>query len=174
MTTSFEFPAFYNYPPYFTIQPVEESRAKQISLWKTLVTRYCEHEKEFVLDLTDSKSRLFNNSAINRSLNTEGRQLICGALVSEGLAEWASAEKLKCYVFGKPLRQWADTILRVSREAFTSNIMTIEDLTSGEDVTGTELEGLPEAIMRRALQILQKDGRVTFFSTAKGEGVKFL
>lgn len=79
MPPAFEFPFFFNYPPYFTcaqcssclssctllygsftlshqalskadsslcrLQPVKETRQKQISLWTELILKYCKHHK---------------------------------------------------------------------------------------------------------------------------------
>lgn len=41
----FTFPAFYDYPPSFTLQPVPASRQKQLALWQDLILRYCAHKK---------------------------------------------------------------------------------------------------------------------------------
>ena len=40
--SSFEMPAFYSYPPYFTLQPVAATRAKQSASWRKLILEYCE------------------------------------------------------------------------------------------------------------------------------------
>jgi ESCRT-II complex subunit VPS25 len=48
---SFEFPAFFEYPPYFTVQPTAATARKQAELWKSLIHRYCQHHRTFVLQL---------------------------------------------------------------------------------------------------------------------------
>ena len=39
---AFQTPAFYEYPPYFTLQPVAATRAKQSASWRKLILEYCE------------------------------------------------------------------------------------------------------------------------------------
>nr|GEZ74208.1 vacuolar protein sorting-associated protein 25 [Tanacetum cinerariifolium] len=58
-----KFPHFYNYPPYFTLQPVRETREKQIQLWKELILDYCRTQKIFVIGL-EQDFPLFSNPAI--------------------------------------------------------------------------------------------------------------
>jgi len=36
----FQFPAFYHLPPFFTLQPHAAVRAKQLELWKQLISEY--------------------------------------------------------------------------------------------------------------------------------------
>jgi len=67
MAEAFEFPKFHNYPPYFTLQPVADSRAKQISWWKDLILKYCKQCKVHVLSADeDDDSPLFWNKSIQR------------------------------------------------------------------------------------------------------------
>lgn len=71
------------------------------------------------------------------SLSLEGRQAVCGALVAEGKAEWASKDNTACLVTVQPVQQWASTIHTVVRSHFTTNIVMIEELHSGDDARGT-------------------------------------
>ncbi|KAM1404909.1 hypothetical protein ACFX2I_013351 [Malus domestica] len=43
----FKLPQFFNYPPYFTLQPVRETRKKQIQLWNNLILDYCKTHSIF-------------------------------------------------------------------------------------------------------------------------------
>ncbi|KAB1200110.1 Vacuolar protein sorting-associated protein 25 [Morella rubra] len=47
---NFKLPQFFNYPPYFTLQPVRDTRDKQVQLWKDLILDYCRTQKLFVID----------------------------------------------------------------------------------------------------------------------------
>ena len=40
-----KFPEFYNFPPFFTIQPVLETREKQLALWRQLILDYHTFQK---------------------------------------------------------------------------------------------------------------------------------
>jgi hypothetical protein len=45
------------------LQPVKDTREKQIQLWKELILRYCKHHKCFVVDL-EAEFPLFENTSI--------------------------------------------------------------------------------------------------------------
>lgn len=73
------------------------------------------------------------------SLSLPGRQLVCQGLVQEDKAIWLRPEKerKRCLITRKPMRVWADTVLRVVHEELTSKTFPVENLCSGEDVSGT-------------------------------------
>eukprot|EP00892_Ulva_mutabilis_P006091 jgi/Ulvmu1/3854/UM018_0073.1 len=173
MSVEFTFPAFFSYPPYFTLQPNKESQAKQIELWKQLLLQYAKAKRKYKYYLKEDSCHPFHNPMIQRSLSLEGRQAVCSALVAEGKAEWVGKDQTVCLVTIQPVPLWASTIHDVVRTRFTTSIVTIEELHSGDEARGTELEGLPEELIHRALQVLEKQGHVSMFSTDKGTGVKF-
>ena len=88
----FKLPQFFNYPPYFTyislssvqvsffspsednlksvsfvysLQPVRDTREKQIQLWKELILDFCKSQKVFLIGVEEDFP-LFSNSAIDR------------------------------------------------------------------------------------------------------------
>lgn len=68
---SFTFPEFWNYPPYFTLQPIPETQQKQKQLWRSLILAYCRHHRIFLLDVdTSPEVPLFTNPAINRECSS--------------------------------------------------------------------------------------------------------
>lgn len=82
MSGSFEFPFFFSYPPYFTLQPVKDTRERQAALWAALILAYCKHHKLFVLRL-DEPLPLFANASIGRALPVEARAAFVGDLVAQ-------------------------------------------------------------------------------------------
>lgn len=64
----FQFPAFYSQPPFFTLQPVQNTRVKQTKLWCDLIISYFQFFglQELNLDATDTMA-LFNNKDIQRT-----------------------------------------------------------------------------------------------------------
>ena len=69
----FVYPEFWNYPPYFTLQPIKETQQKQKELWRGLILAYCRHHRVFVVAPDDaSEFPPFTNPAINR----EARSLV--------------------------------------------------------------------------------------------------
>ncbi|KAK1286496.1 Vacuolar protein sorting-associated protein 25 [Acorus calamus] len=123
----FKLPSFFNYPPYFTLQPVRETREKQVQLWKELILDYCRTLKVFTIGLEEDFP-LFSNPEI-----------------------------------------------QVRDNGLEDSVMTVEDIRSGIESRGTELEGIDRTVLMRALKLLEQKGKVAIFkgTSADDEGVKF-
>ncbi|XP_010529232.1 PREDICTED: vacuolar protein sorting-associated protein 25-like [Tarenaya hassleriana] len=171
----FKLPQFFNYPPYFTLQPVRDTREKQVQLWKELILDYCKTQKLFVVGLEEDFP-LFSNPAIDRSLSHEAREVFLSALVSEGRAEWIDKGRRKCLMLWHRVQEWADVILQFVREnGLEDSVMTVEEIRSGTESRGTELQGIDRRILIRALKLLENKGKLALFkgTSADDEGVKF-
>ncbi|XP_042481794.1 vacuolar protein sorting-associated protein 25 isoform X2 [Macadamia integrifolia] len=171
----FKLPHFFNYPPYFTLQPVKDTREKQILLWKELILDYCRTKKIFVIGVNEDFP-LFSNSAIERSLSHEARDVFLSALVTDGRAEWMDKGHKKCLILWLRIQDWADCILRfVKDNGLEDGVMTVEEIRSGIESRGTELHGMDRIVLMRALKLLEQKGKVAMFkgSSADDEGVKF-
>ncbi|KAF8379015.1 hypothetical protein HHK36_028442 [Tetracentron sinense] len=171
----FKLPHFFNYPPYFTLQPVRDTREKQVQLWKELILDYCKTQKIFVIGL-EEEFPLFTNPLIERSLSHEAREAFLSALVSEGRAEWMDKGHKKCLILWLRIQDWADCILHfVKDNGFEESVMTVEEIRSGIESRGTELQGMDRTILMRALRLLEQKGKAAIFkgTSADDEGVKF-
>eukprot|EP00897_Mesotaenium_endlicherianum_P007107 jgi/Mesen1/6424/ME000329S05585 len=169
------FPQFYNYPPYFTLQPVKETRERQVQLWKDLILKYCKHYRKHIVGL-DEEFPLFNNSSIDRRLTSEAKEVFLNALVSEGKAEWLDKGHRKCLILWRRVEDWADYILKIARENGLQNgVTTVEELRAGDETRDTELAGIDVLVLRRALKVLENRKLATVFrgTDADDEGVKF-
>lgn len=62
--SSFVWPEFWNFPPYFTLQPVPETQQKQKELWRSLIIAYCRHCRVFYVGMEDDFPP-FANASIN-------------------------------------------------------------------------------------------------------------
>lgn len=72
--------------------------------------------------------------------------MVCERLVAAGVAQWLDKARTRCLVTRKPVRGWADDLLRLVQTRLTSNIVTIDELHSGEDVQGTGAGWLPPSV----------------------------
>ena len=70
-SASFDFPQLYNFPPMFTIQPVEQTRLKQMESWRDILIKWVKHTKKASIDV--NKCEIFENTAINRKLSEKDR-----------------------------------------------------------------------------------------------------
>ncbi|KAH6763383.1 E2F/DP family winged-helix DNA-binding domain-containing protein [Perilla frutescens var. hirtella] len=171
----FKLPNFFNYPPYFTLQPVKDTREKQIQLWKELILEYCRTHKIFVVGL-DEDFPLFSNPVIERSLSHEAREAYLSALVSEGRAEWLDKSHRKCLLLWHRIQDWAELIISfVKDNGLEDSVMTVEEIRSGVESRGTELHGMDRTILMRALKHLEHRGKLAIFkgTSADDEGIKF-
>ncbi|KAK6129970.1 hypothetical protein DH2020_036290 [Rehmannia glutinosa] len=66
----------------FSLQPVRDTREKQIQLWRELILDYCRTQKIFVVGL-DEDFPLFSNPVIERSLSHEAREAFLSAVVKD-------------------------------------------------------------------------------------------
>lgn len=172
---NFKLPQFFNYPPYFTLQPVRDTRDKQVQLWKDLILDYCRTQKLFVIGLEEDFP-LFLNPVIERSLSHEAREAFLSALVSEGRAEWLDKGHRKCLILWHRIQEWADIILHFAKDnGLEDSVMTVEEMRSGIESRGTELHGVDRTILMRALRLLEQKGKLAIFkgTSADDEGVKF-
>jgi len=170
-----QFPEFYSFPPFFTLQPVVETREKQLALWRELILRYHTEHKLKVLLVHDCP--LWKNTAIQRQLSDEHVQVVMNDFVQHGHGEWMdSPANAQCRIlWRKPdqlaadLYQWADST------GLLGSVCTLYELHSGEDVHGTSFQGADEELLRRALTILEEQGKCTVFKgeTSSEDGIKW-
>ncbi|XP_051129676.1 vacuolar protein sorting-associated protein 25 [Andrographis paniculata] len=171
----FRLPHFFNYPPYFTLQPVRDTREKQVQLWKELILDYCRTQKVFTIGL-DEDFPLFSNPVIERSLSHEAREAFLSALVSEGRAEWLDKSHRKCLIHWHRIQEWAELIIKFVKDyGLEDSIMTVEEIRSGVESQGTELHGMDRTVLMRALKQLEHKGKLAIFkgTSADDEGIKF-
>lgn len=153
----FKLPQFFNYPPYFTLQPVKETREKQVQLWKELIIDYCRTQKVFVIGLEEDFP-LFSNSVV------------------ESRAEWMDKSHRKCLILWHRIQDWADLIVHFVKEnGLEDSVMTVEEIRTGIESRGTDLHGVDRTILMRALKLLEHKGKLALFkgTSADDEGVKF-
>ncbi|XVE57366.1 hypothetical protein DITRI_Ditri04bG0085700 [Diplodiscus trichospermus] len=146
---------FFNYPPYFTLQPVRETCEKQVQLWKELILEYCRTQKIFVIGLEEEFS-LFSKSVIERK-----RYSFKSSDTSETV----------CYICLTD-----STLIKLVKDnEFEDSVMTVEEIHSRIESRGTELQGIGRKIIMRALKLLEQKGKLAIFkgTLADDEGVKF-
>nr|XP_029154117.1 uncharacterized protein LOC112803343 isoform X4 [Arachis hypogaea]XP_029154118.1 uncharacterized protein LOC112803343 isoform X4 [Arachis hypogaea]XP_029154122.1 uncharacterized protein LOC112803343 isoform X4 [Arachis hypogaea] len=69
---------------FFSLQPLRDTREKQVQLWKDFILDYCRTQKVFVIGL-EEEFPLFSNPVIGRSLTYEAREAFLSALVADGM-----------------------------------------------------------------------------------------
>ncbi|KAF3447699.1 hypothetical protein FNV43_RR08402 [Rhamnella rubrinervis] len=160
---------------FFSLQPVRDTREKQVQLWKELILDYCRTQKIFIVGL-EEEFPLFSNPVIERSLSHEAREAFISALVSEGRAEWLDKGHRKCLILWHRIQEWADIILNFVKEnGLEDSVMTVEEIRSGIESRGTELNGIDRTVLMQALKHLEHKGKLAIFkgTSTDDEGIKF-
>ncbi|KAJ3221667.1 Peptidyl-prolyl cis-trans isomerase NIMA-interacting protein 1 [Clydaea vesicula] len=109
--------------------------------------------------------------------SASGIHLILSELVKLGLAEYEdNRDKEIIFIYWKKPNEWADLIYKwVFDNGLVNTICTVFELIHGENTEGEEFHNLDERIMKKALNILNKNGKAQIFSGSNPEelGVKF-
>ena len=177
----FQFPEFYYFPPFFTIQPIESTREKQLNLWNELILNYYTHHK--LPTLIVHECPLFQNASIERKLSSEDIQVIMEHFIQCGNGEWDDTDsntntKTRCKIYWRKPTQLASDIYewaKLNGHVGNGGVCTVYELHSGEDLQGVSFNGIDEDILRTALSILEEQGKCTIFQgdTSSEDGIKF-
>lgn len=169
-----QYPEFYSFPPFFTIQPVLATQKKQLALWRDLIVQY--HTKYKLKTLVVHECPLWKNSEIGRSLSQEGIAKVMEDLVAQGYGEWLDESRTQCRIlWRKPEELATDVYEWAVASGNIGGVCTLYELHSGEDVHGMSFQGVDEEILRRALSILEDEGKCAIFKgeTSDEDGIKF-
>jgi len=174
----FEFPPHFNYPPFFTLQIIQNTRQKQINSWLELILSYSRQQRLFEIDVNEAstKSPLFHNDKINRKLTPEAIRELLEALVSQGNAEWLDREKNRVLLMWCKPEEWAAQLYKwVCDNGQTDTVMTVWELQNSDEYKHEEWFALNTKVLMKALACLQKQKKAEVFSSSGDEnlGVKF-
>ncbi|TFB07546.1 Vacuolar protein-sorting-associated protein 25 [Trichoderma ghanense] len=188
--TSFPFPREYSFPPFFTRQPNLAIHHAQLTKWSALVLSYARHHRLFRLVVSSAaESELFHNRAINRRLSPADVREVLDFMRKDGRAEFvrgnagaadggaaaaaAAAGDVVLLYWRKP-EEWAALVeAYVEETAQKGSVLTVYELTEGENTRGTEFHGMDNQVLMKALNILVKQGKAQIFGSEDSLGVKF-
>lgn len=169
------FPWQYSFPPFFTLQPHAETRAKQVSAWKSLILDYCRQNKLYIIDVRESSQLpLFNNTTINRKLDESVIISILSELQKSDNAFAVDKNKFRWEIYWHTLDEWSSLIYDyVTSKGFQNSVLTLFELTQGDDVQDEEFYGLHNDLLVKALRLLESDKKCELILDDENQGVKF-
>lgn len=169
---SIDWPWQYSFPPFFTIQPNAETRNRQLQAWRSLVLEYHRLSKQSVLDVREAeRSPLFNNTAINRRLPSDGIVAVLETLAKTGNAEPLDKTKTRWHVYWHTLPEWADIIYSwVQESGLNNSVCTLFEIINMPD---KEFTGLSQDVLIKALRILENRKKAELILSDEDAGVKF-
>ncbi|KAL3657719.1 hypothetical protein V7S43_017293 [Phytophthora oleae] len=198
----FSYPEYYDFPPFFTLQPVRATREKQLVLWQQLILEY--HRAHDLPLFQPLASTLFENVKISRNMATDGRMAVVEHLIRCGHGRWEDDTRTRCRIMWKKPVEWAVEIydfvggivccVEISAENLTiggvlwcdylqakehgmlGNVFTVYELYAGEETLGTNIHGMEPWLLREALSVLEGEGKAAVIAgeTCEEDGVKFL
>jgi ESCRT-II complex subunit VPS25 len=151
------------------------TKEKQLALWRDLIVRY--HMQYKLKNLVVHECPLWKNEDVGRSLDKEAITTIMDDLVLQGYGEWVDIpEKTTCRILWRKPKELATDIYEWAvANGNIGSVCTLYELHSGEDVNGMSFQGIDEEILRRALGILEDQGKCAMFQgeTSSEDGIKF-
>ncbi|KAI8619327.1 ESCRT-II complex subunit-domain-containing protein [Chytriomyces sp. MP71] len=176
MSVGFSFPAIHSFPPFYTQQPTAETWTRQRAQWISLILGYCAFHRLFLVDLNElSKSPLFTNTGISRSLNRKAIDALFEEIVANGNGEWEDKKvKGRVFVWWKRPDEWASLIYAWASDN-GQKICTVYEIVEGDATEGQEFHGLNIDAVKRVLEVLvrQGKGQLFFGSSDSDMGIKF-
>ncbi|KAI8971586.1 ESCRT-II complex subunit-domain-containing protein [Mycotypha africana] len=180
---SFEYPALFDFPPFFTRQVTDATWKSQASQWENFILAYTQHKHIFRINLHQATSpgsyEIFRNDTINRRLSFETLRDIIDEMAKKGTAEWEGGSKglkSEALIYWHTPDEWANLIWNWVNETGQSNqIVTYYEIANGDLAEGQEFFGLDKVILDKALNILVKRGHAQIFKGTDevSMGVKF-
>eukprot|EP01126_Amoeba_proteus_P064885 TRINITY_DN9134_c0_g2_i2.p1 TRINITY_DN9134_c0_g2~~TRINITY_DN9134_c0_g2_i2.p1 ORF type:complete len:239 (-),score=42.32 TRINITY_DN9134_c0_g2_i2:110-724(-) len=171
---TFTFPPIYNLPPFFTLQPVLNTRKKQLQLWCELVLEYVRFHKLFELEINEAANLpLFHNKHINRRFSPDGILSVLEELMLRGNAEWVM-EKSRARIYWRTPSEWGAMLYAyVVKQALTGTVCTIYELRESDEVKDEEFFQLDLTTFMKALNILEQQHKAKIIQVKSNVGVKF-
>jgi ESCRT-II complex subunit VPS25 len=146
-----------------------------MALWQELILRY--HTEKKIKTLVVHDCPLWKNDAIGRRLSPADIAVVMQEFCNSGHGEWQDEEnQTMCRILWRKPEQLATDIYQwADANQYINNICTLYELHSGEDVNGMSFQGADEELLRRALSILEDQGKCAIFKgdTSQEDGIKF-
>lgn len=168
------FPWQHAFPPFFTLQPNEQTRTKQLEAWRSMILDYCQSHQITQFDVQEiAQSPLFHNKTIQRRLSQEDLLLVLEDLRSHGHLEWDSLKtRRKAHIYWRRPEEWGSLIYNWAQaHGMKNTVCTLFELTQGDESKDQAFHGLDQELLIKALKTLELEKKAELFPDL--EGVKF-
>jgi ESCRT-II complex subunit VPS25 len=168
----------YHFPPFFTLQRNLTTRSSQITVWSSHILSYCAHHRLYTFTLTPALGTpLFSNPPIKRALSErDARSVLDVMATADGgsRVEWLGTGNSRFRVWWRRPEEWAGMIEEwVDKSGQKGVVLTLYELTEGEQTTREEWYGMDKEVVKRVVGISVKRGKAAMFGGDGEEGVKF-
>ena len=178
MADQYQYPEFYSFPPFFTLQENPATRQKQLDLWVDHVVKYANaHNVQEILTPSASNLPLFHNAAISRALDSVAIIAVLDQVEKSGYGTWLTTDKAKFGIsrvktaeLAAALHNWADKF------DLMSSVETLDEIVNGSTSRGQPFYQAPLLLVYNALRELENQGLASLYEgdDMGSLGVKFI
>ena len=174
---NYEFPEYYSWPYFFTLQKHEETKKKQIKMWVQLTLKFCEDNKVWRLSKSQFYENLGKNNKIGRKVSLETIEIIFQSMVNSNKAAYVSNKsKDEIFVLWKTLKEWEDFIYEsaVKRKSI-NKLETLDYICYDEDNKYEDYYQMDRDLLILLLKELEKEKKCSLLTDDNNSyiGVKF-
>ncbi|KAK7421295.1 hypothetical protein QQZ08_010011 [Neonectria magnoliae] len=176
-SASFAFPREYHFPAFYTRQTNLTTLHAQRTKWSALILAYARHHRIFRLALSSAAdSDLFFNRRIDRRLQLDDIRDVVDFMRKDGRAEYVGGGSSGdvVFLFWRKPGEWAGLVESyVEETGQKGSVLTVYELVEGDGTKGTDIHGMDNEILLKALNVLVKRGKAQIFGQDDSLGVKF-
>ena len=173
----YQFPEYFYWPFFFTLQSHPETRQKQIAMWLKLILQFCKDNKVWRLSKSDFYENLGKNPKIKRKLNNEAVDIIFSALVAEKKAMYVNPKLLDdVFILWKSFAEWEEFLYNaaVTRQSI-EKLETLDYITTDDENKHEEYYNMDRDLLIMILKDLESKGKCGLLKDNNGSyiAVKF-
>lgn len=178
MASAFEYPEVFGFPPFFTLQPVAETRERQLGMWVDLVVAFQRHHRRTIVKVAEAAAAPpFVNAGIGRSLGADGVRAVLDEICRRGLGSWRGAGRSECLTTWRTFGAWADALGAWAAESAKEGaVCTVYELRAGDETDGEAFHGVDAGVIVEAARVLEARGRAVLIPGENEDetGIKFI
>ena len=175
LPAGFVLPDLYDFPPFFTLQPVDATRARQLEAWVSLLVRWAAATHTPRLAPVRSWP-LWEHAGLGRRLPEEGQRAVIEAAVAAGSASWEAPDRSEAAIWWRSPAEWGRVLHNAASSrgaAAAGQIFTIYELRTAPEWVGgiggiaaADWTVLDAPLILRALEAAEREGLVALVREA--------
>eukprot|EP00470_Lotharella_oceanica_P011264 CAMPEP_0170181404 /NCGR_PEP_ID=MMETSP0040_2-20121228/25077_1 /TAXON_ID=641309 /ORGANISM="Lotharella oceanica, Strain CCMP622" /LENGTH=183 /DNA_ID=CAMNT_0010426447 /DNA_START=19 /DNA_END=570 /DNA_ORIENTATION=- len=158
--STFSFPKFYDFPPFFTIQPVQKTRHKQLSIWVEFLRNYQKHTRSTSVEIVKAAAdggAPFGNPKIKRKLTADGIKTVLNEFCHQGYGVWADESHSICRTSWKKFEEWGTILYNWAKDnGQLGRICTLNEIRT--ENSSEEFHMMEPELLHAALKRMEKGG----------------
>lgn len=162
---NYQYPEYFNWPFFFTIQKHTETKKKQLLMWNELILKFCKDNKVWRLSKSDLLENMGKNDKINRRLSLDAIDIIISSMVENKRAEYVDKKsKDEVFIFWKTFNEWKEYLYAsaVTRRSI-DQLETLDGITMDDMNQSEEYYMMDRTLLINILKELEKEGKCAVY-----------